>query len=190
MSRLPKCGGEMTLSKRLHRIIKGTISLWRLRDAIQIKTTLRDRIQETLTPKYQPEIEVNLRRWEWRNFEGVCWGGSFIALIYLDKVCFCGMSFDLIGRRLIVSQIHGVHLNRCRFRPIRRYWEAIMVRAACDLGYKTMLIKAEHSNSWPFACQEVRERLVKRLDDTAKSLGFMSEGRYWVKASGKDSTKS
>jgi hypothetical protein len=170
----------MTPLKRLRRIVKGTISLWRLRDALRIETTLRNRLQEMLTPKYQPEIEVNLHRWEWRRFHDVCWGGSFTALVYLDKVCFCGMSFDLIGGQLIITQIHGVHLNRCRFRPIRRYWEAIMVRAAHDLGYKTMLIKAEHANSWPHATQEVRDRLIKRLDDTAKLLGLISEGRYWA----------
>ena len=90
------------------------------------------------------------------------------------------MSFDLAGKHLIISQIHGVHLNQCRYRPMRRYWEVTLVRAAHDLGFRTLLIRADHAQSWPFAAAEVRERLVKRLDDTARALGLISRGAYWV----------
>jgi hypothetical protein len=114
----------------------------------------------------------------------VLWGGSFTALVYLDTKCFCGMSFDLIGKHLIISQIHGVGINRCRYRPMRRFWELTLVRAAHDLGFRTLLIRADHAHSWPGATPELRERLVKRLDDTARALGMTSRGAYWV--SGKD----
>jgi hypothetical protein len=90
------------------------------------------------------------------------------------------MSFDLIGKHLIISQIHGVGLNRCRYRPMRRFWERTLVRAAHDLGFRTLLIRADHAKSWPDGTPEVRERLVKRLDDTARALGLTSRGAYWV----------
>jgi hypothetical protein len=63
---------------------------------------------------------------------------------------------------------------------MRRFWEITLVRAAHDLGYRTWLIRANHANSWPRATAEVRERLVKRLDDTARALGLTSRGAYWV----------
>ena len=119
---------------------------------------------------------------------GVWWGGSFTALIYLDRVCYCGLSIDLIGRNLIITQIHGVHLNRCRYRPMRRFWEVTLVRAAHDLGFRTLIIRAAHANSWPHATAEVRERLVKRLDDTARALGLTSRGAYWVWPQARSST--
>jgi hypothetical protein len=63
---------------------------------------------------------------------------------------------------------------------MRRFWEVTLVRAAHDLGFRTLLIRADHAGSWPFATAEVRERLVKRLDDTARALGLTSRGAYWV----------
>jgi hypothetical protein len=90
------------------------------------------------------------------------------------------MSFDLIGKRLIISQIHGVDTNQCRYRPMRRFWEVTLVRAAHDLGFRTWLIRADHAASWSHATAEVRERLVKRLDDTARALGLTAKGAYWV----------
>jgi hypothetical protein len=47
-------------------------------------------------------------------------------------------------------------------------------------GFRTLLIRADHAISWPDATPEVRERLVKRLDDTARALGLTSRGAYWV----------
>ena len=90
------------------------------------------------------------------------------------------MSFDLIGKYFIISQIHGVGLNRCRYRPMRRLWEITLVRAAHELGFRTLLIRADHAISWPDATPEVRGRLVKRLDNTARALGLTSRGAYWV----------
>ena len=113
-------------------------------------------------------------------------GGSFTVLVYLDMICFCGMSFDLIGKHLIISQIHGVGISRCRYRPMRRFWEVTLVRAAHDLGFRTLLIRADYAISWPDATPELRERLVKRLDDTARALGLTSRGAYWVWPTSRD----
>ena len=169
----------MTPRKRLIRIIKGAMSRYRHKDALRIEETLHNRLQELLA-KYHPDITVELHRLQWTSMYNVCWGGSFTVLVYLDTVCYCGMSFDLIGRNLIITQIHGVGINRCRYRPMRRCWEVTLVRAAHDLGFRTLLIRADHAGSWPFATAEVRERLVKRLDDTARALGLTSRGAYWV----------
>jgi len=136
---------------------------------------------EKLLAKQPPLITGKLHWWrQGTGFDGVKWGGPFTVLVYLDTNCFCGMSFDLIGKYFIISQIHGVGLNRCRYRPMRRFWEITLVRAAHDLGFRTLLIRADHANSWPDVTPEVRERLVKRLDDTARALGLISRGAYWV----------
>ena len=173
------------LKWRLKCVIKDAISRYRHKDALRIEETLHNRLQKLLA-KHHPDIIVQLHRWQWTHWHGVCWGGSFVVLVYLDNICFCGMSFDLIGRCLIITQIHGVHLNQCCYRPMRRYWEITLVRAAHDLGYRTLLIRANHANSWPHAPSEVRERLVKRLDDTARALGLTSRGAYWVWPTSRD----
>jgi hypothetical protein len=170
--------------KRLNRVIKGAVALYRHKDALLIEDTLRHRLQELLA-KHHPEIRVELRRWQWTHLYNVCWGGSFSALVYLDGSCYCGMSFDLIGKNLIISQIHGVHLNRCRYRPMRRFWEVTLVRAAHDLGYRTLLIRASHAISWEFGTPAVRERLIKRLDEPARALGMVAKGGYWVWEAGR-----
>jgi hypothetical protein len=167
------------LKWRLKCVIKDAISRYRHKDALRIEETLHNRLQKLLA-KHHPDITVKLHRWQWTHLHGVLWGGSFTVLVYLDTICFCGMSFDLIGKKLIITQIHGVHLNQCRYRPMRRFWEITLVRAAHDLGYRTLLIRADHANSWPRVTAEVRERLVKRLDDTARALGLTSRGAYWV----------
>jgi hypothetical protein len=161
------------------------MSRYRHKDALRIEDTLRNRLQKLLA-KHHPDITVKLHRWQWTHLHGVCWGGSFTALVYLDTICFCGMSFDLIGKNIRITQIHGVHLNECRYRPIRRYWEMTLIRAAHDLGYRTWLIRAEHALSWPFATDEVRERLVKRLDEPARALGLTSKGAYWIWPASRD----
>jgi hypothetical protein len=166
-------------ARQLKPVIKDAISRYRHKDALRIEDTLHNRLQKLLA-KHHPDIKVTLHRWQWTHLHGVHWGGSFTVLVYLDTICFCGMSFDLIGKHLIISQIHGVGLNRCRYRPMRRFWEVTLVRAAHDLGFQTLLIRAAHANSWPHATAEVRERLVKRLDDTARALGLTSRGAYWV----------
>jgi hypothetical protein len=155
------------------------MSRYRHKDALRIEDTLHNRLQKLLA-KHHPVITVKLHRWQGRRLHGVLWGGPFAVLVYLDTNCFCGMSFDLIGKHLIISQIHGVGLNRCRYRPMRRFWEITLVRAAHDLGFRTLLIRADHATSWPDATPEVRERLVKRLDDTARALGLTSRGAFWV----------
>ena len=165
--------------KSLKHLIKSAISRYRHKDALRIEDTLHNRLQELLT-KHRPDIKVRLHRWQWTHLHDVHWGGSFTALVYLDGVCVCGMSFDLIGRYLIISQIHGVGLNRCRYRPMRRWWEVTLVRAAHDLGFRTLLIRADHANSWPHATTEIRKRLVRRMDDTAHALGMITRGAYWV----------
>jgi hypothetical protein len=71
-------------------------------------------------------------------------------------------------------------LNRCRYRPMRRFWEVTLVRAAHDLGFRTLLIRADHANSWPHATTEIRQRLVRRMDDTARALGMKTRGAYWI----------
>jgi hypothetical protein len=172
---------------QLKRVIKDAISRYRHEDALRIEDTLHNRLQKLLA-KHHPDIKVTLHRWQWTHLHGVHWGGSFTVLVYLDTICYCGMSFDLIGRNLIINQIHGVHINRCRYRPMRRFWEVTLVRAAHDLGFRTLLIRADHANSWPHVTAEVRDRLVKRLDDTARALGLTSRGAYWVWPQARSST--
>jgi hypothetical protein len=169
--------GQLTWG--LKCLIKGAMSRHRHNDALRIEDTLHNRLQGLLA-KHHPDITVKLHRWQWRCLHGVLWGGSFTALVYLNGDCFCGMSFDLIGSNLVISQIHGVHLNRCRYRPMRRFWEVTLVRAAHGLGFRTLLIRADHAISWPDATPEVRDRLVKRLDDTARALGLSARGAYWI----------
>jgi hypothetical protein len=164
---------------RLKCLLKGAMSRHRHKDALRVEGTLHNRLQELLA-QHGPDIRVKLHRWQWTWLHDVIWGGSFTVLAYLDGDCSCGMSFDLIGRKLIVTQIHGVGLNRCRYRPMRRHWEVTLVRAAHDLGFTTLLVRADHAISWPDATPEVRARLVKRLDDTARALGLISKGAYWV----------
>ena len=165
--------------KPFKHAIKSAISRYRHKDALRIEDALRNRLQELLA-KPGPDIKVELHRWQGTKLYGVYWAGSFTALVYLDGTCFCGMSFDLIGNQLIISQIHGVGLNRCRYRPMRRFWEITLVRAAHDLGFRTLLIRADHAESWPHATPELRERLVRRMDDTARALGMITTSAYWV----------
>jgi hypothetical protein len=167
------------LKRQLKRIIRDGMSRYQHKHALRIEDTLRNRLQQLLA-KHHPDITVKLHRGLWTRLHGVSWGGSFRVLVYLDTICFCGMSFDLIGKHLIISQIHGVGINRCRYRPMRRFWEVTLVRAAHDLGFRTLLIRADHALSWPGATPELRERLVKRLDDTARALGMTSRGAFWV----------
>ena len=51
-------------------------------------------------PRHQPVIPVKLHRFKWVGRDCMACGGAalFTALIYLDTVCYCGLSFDLIGR--------------------------------------------------------------------------------------------
>ena len=176
---------EMARNRRLvhlrplKRVIKDTISRYRHKDALRIEDTLHKRLQELLA-KQRPDIKVKLHRWQGTILYDVYWGGSFTVLVYLDGTCFCGMSFDLLGGYLIISQIHGVGLNRCRYRPMRRWWEVTLVRAAHDLGFRTRLIRADHAHSWPYVTPEIRQRLVRRLDATAHALGMTAKGAYWV----------
>jgi hypothetical protein len=170
----------MKISLRpLKRVLKTAMSRYRYKDALRIEDTLYNRLQELLA-KHHPDIKVKLHRWQGTILHDVYWGGSFSVLVYLDGTCCCGMSFDLIGRYLIISQIHGVGLNQCRYRPMRRWWEVTLVRAAHDLGFRTLLIRADHANSWPNATTEIRQRLVRRLDATAQALGMTTRGAYWV----------
>jgi hypothetical protein len=176
---------EMARNRRLvhlrplKRVIKDTISRYRQKDALRIEDTLHKRLQELLA-KQRPDIKVKLHRWQGTILYDVYWGGSFTVLVYLDGTCFCGMSFDLLGGYLIISQMHGVGLNRCRYRPMRRFWEVTLVRAAHDLGFRTLLIRADHAQCWPYATPEIRQRLVRRLDDPARALGMTTKGAYWV----------
>ena len=159
--------------------IRSAISRYRHKDALRIEGTLHNRLQELLA-KHRPDIKVRLYRWQGTILYDVYWGGSFSVLVYLDGICFCGMSFDLIGKQLIISQIHGVGINRCRYRPMRRWWEVTLVRAAHDLGFRTLLIRADHAQCWPYATTEIRQRLVRRLDDPARALGMKTRGAYWI----------
>jgi hypothetical protein len=63
---------------------------------------------------------------------------------------------------------------------MRRWWEVTLVRAAHDLGFRTLLIRADHAQCWPYATTEIRQRLVRRLDDPARALGMKTRGAYWI----------
>jgi hypothetical protein len=156
---------------------KSVLSRLRHRDALPIKDALLRQL-DTLLGHH--DLAVELHRWQWTIMHDVRWGGSFTVMIYQNGECLCGMSFDLVGIYLVISQIHGVKIHRCRLRPMRRFWQVTLVRAAHDLGYKTLLIRAERSNSWPHATPEIRERLVKHLDCTACALGLKAWGSYWI----------
>ena len=101
---------EMARNRRLvhlrplKRVIKDTISRYRHKDALRIEDTLHKRLQELLA-KQRPDIKVKLHRWQGTILYDVYWGGSFTVLVYLDGTCFCGMSFDLLGGYLIISQM-------------------------------------------------------------------------------------
>jgi hypothetical protein len=101
--------------------------------------------------------------------------------VYLDGNCYCGISFGLIGNDLRINQLHGVRgLNLCPYTPMRHNWERTLVEAAHDLGFRILLIRAEHANSWRTASPELRERLRKRMDGSARTLGLRPMGAHWV----------
>ena len=80
------------------------------------------------------------------------------------------MSFDPICNDLRINQLHGV--RDCPYAPMRRNWERTLVEAAHDLGFRILLIRAEHANSWRTASPELR----KRMDGTARTLGLRPMG--------------
>jgi hypothetical protein len=59
---------------------------------------------------------------------------------------------------------------------MRRNWERTLVEAAHDLGFRILLIRVEHANSWRTASPELR----KRMDGTARTLGLRPMGAHWV----------
>ena len=164
----------------LRNAISGAISKSRAAEARAIEKALHNRVAQLLVG-YHPIIRIELHRWHWQTLHSVMWTGPFSALVYLDGNCYCGMSFDLIGDDLRINQLHGVRgLNLCPYIPMRRNWGRTLVEAAHDLGFRILLVRAEHTNSWRTASPELRKRLGKRMDGTARTLGLRPMGAHWV----------
>ena len=67
---------------------------------------------------------------------------------------------------------------------MRRNWERTLVEAAHDLGFRILLVRAEHANSRRTASPELRERLHRRMDGTGRTLGLRWNARGcrpWIK---------
>jgi hypothetical protein len=67
---------------------------------------------------------------------------------------------------------------------MRRNWERTLVETAHDLGFRILLVRAEHANSRRTPSPELRERLRKRMDGAGRTLGLRWNARGcrpWIK---------
>ena len=125
-----------------------------------------------------------------------------VVVVTLDGTPAFGMAFELRGKDLRIRQLHGMRgiSFRGRYHALRP-WPRLLVQACQDLaiacGYKrVMVIRSHRSYSWPRPSHrkdgpstpegiredlELRLRLIKRLDETAKSIdGFEIGTQWWI----------
>jgi hypothetical protein len=132
---------------------------------------------------------------------GVHFDAPIVVVVTLDGTPAFGMAFELSGKDLRIRQLHGVRGTsfRGRYHALRR-WPRLFVQACQDLaiacGYKrVMVVRSHRSYSWPRnhrkdsprtqegirEDRELRLRLMKRLDETAKSIdGFEMGTKWWI----------
>jgi hypothetical protein len=133
---------------------------------------------------------------------GVHFDAPIVVVVTLDGTPAFGMAFELSGKDLCIRQLHGVRGTsfRGRYHALRP-WPRLFVQACQDLAiacrYKrVMVVRSHRSYSWPRPShrndspstpehiredRELRLRLMKRLDETAKSIdGFEMGTKWWI----------
>jgi hypothetical protein len=177
----------------------------RFSDLQSIETFMRERLERQYSTAQGPlpnmGVTFQLLAREGR-YCGVHFDAPVVVVVTLDDTPAFGMAFELSGKDLRIRQLHGVRGTsfRGRYHALRP-WPKLFVQACQDLaiacGYKrVMLIRSHRSYSWPRPTHrkdrpsspegiredlELRLRLIKRLDETAKSIdGFEMGTKWWV----------
>jgi hypothetical protein len=177
----------------------------RFSDLKSIETFMRERLERQYSTVQGPlpnmGVTFQLLAREGR-YCGVHFDAPVVVVVTLDDTPAFGMAFELSGKDLRIRQLHGVRGTsfRGRYHALRP-WPKLFVQACQDLaiacGYKrVMLIRSHRSYSWPRPTHrkdrpsspegiredlELRLRLIKRLDETAKSIdGFEMGTKWWV----------
>jgi pimeloyl-ACP methyl ester carboxylesterase len=174
-------------------------------DLKSIETFVHERLihQYSNAPKPAPNIGVTFQLLaQDGRYRGVYFDAPIVVMVTLDATPAFGMAFEVRGKDLRIRQLHGVRgiSFRGRYNALRP-WPRFFVHACQDLamacGYKrVMVVRSHRSYSWPRPSNrndgpstpedvsenaELRLRLIKRLDETAKSIdGFEMGTQWWI----------
>jgi len=167
-----------------------------------IEGLMRDRLERQFVGKRAPIVDVKMRLLRrWQRLNGIVFDAPIAVIATLDALPAFGMSFEVRGADIRIRQLQGVRgfSTRGRYHPARS-WPRLFVEACQDLalmhGYsRVLVIRSHRSYSWKrldigYAADtpegvgqrlEIRSRLIKRLDGTARSMeGFGMERDWWV----------
>jgi hypothetical protein len=174
-------------------------------DLKSIETFVHERLihQYSNAPIPAPNIGVTFQLLaQDGRYRGVYFDAPIVVMVTLDATPAFGMAFEVRGKDLRIRQLHGVRgiSFRGRYNALRP-WPRLFVHACQDLamacGYKrVMVVRSHRSYSWPRPSNrnggpstpegvsenaELRLRLIKRLDETAKSIdGFEMGTQWWI----------